>query len=162
MVSDLPDNWFRPARSQADGDAGESDPRDPGERSGDEDAVETTGSGAGEPGEKARSEKGRSEKTRSEESRGDDTLDPTTGGLLSLGDPDGEGPSVVVGHTAGYHRASGHGFDGPHGIRWSWVLLAAVLCMVIGLVVGILIPGLDSQDQPLPRICAATGFQSVG
>ncbi|MDN6623538.1 MAG: hypothetical protein L0K84_00530, partial [Acidipropionibacterium jensenii] len=140
MVSDLPDNWFRPARSQADGDAGESDPRDPGERSGDEDAVETTGSGAGEPGEK----------TRSEESRGDDTLDPTTGGLLSLGDPDGEGPSVVVGHTAGYHRASGHGFDGPHGIRWSWVLLAAVLCMVIGLVVGILIPGHDSQDQPFP------------
>ncbi|MDN6480847.1 MAG: hypothetical protein L0K42_09060 [Acidipropionibacterium jensenii] len=152
MVSDLPDNWFRPARSQADGDAGESDPRDPGERSGDEDAVETTGSGAGEPGEK----------TRSEESRGDDTLDPTTGGLLSLGDPDGEGPSVVVGHTAGYHRASGHGFDGPHGIRWSWVLLAAVLCMVSARVVGIRNPGLDSPDPPGPGSGRATGFQSVG
>ncbi len=144
MVSDLPDDWFRPARTGEDGDAGGSIP--PDHEDGDEDPNAD------------------SQAPASAEDRSESTLDPETTGRLSLGDPDDdEGLSVVVGRPA----SEGRGGDGAgpaqrNGIRWSRVLLAAVFCLVLGLVLGILVRGRNSQDEPLSRGTADAGAVAAG
>ncbi|MCI1748120.1 MAG: hypothetical protein LKI24_08505 [Acidipropionibacterium sp.] len=136
MVSDLPDNWFRPARDEQDDDAGGSTPPF------DEDAAEVRATG---------SQASVSSISSVAESPSEITADPETTGRLSLGDADDEGPVVVVGHTA---PGNGGGFD-HSGIRWSWLLLAAVICLVIGLVAGILVRGHNSQDEPVGTLGVA-------
>lgn len=126
MVSDLPENWFRPAREEQDDDAGPLTPPI--------DEVSSLGAEAGSH-----------TSASSAESPSETTADPETTGRLSLGDADGEGPMVVVGHVFSGRRG---GFD-RSGIRWSWLLLAAVICLVIGLVVGVLLRGDNSQDEPV-------------
>ncbi len=142
MVSDLPDDWFRPAQADHDADAGgitapRATPR--GGIASSEGAAEPriSSSPAGEPSEI--------------------TTDPGTTGRLSLGDADGEGPVVVVGHTAPLRA----GFA-RHQIRWSWLLLAAVICLVIGLALGITVRGHSSQDEPASPVAGTRMVAAPG
>lgn len=141
VVSNLPDDWFRPAQADHDADAGGiTAPR------------ATPGGGAA--GSERKAERQISSGLPEEPS--EITIDPGTTGRLSLGDADGEGPVVVVGHTAPLRA----GFA-RHQIRWSWLLLAAVICLVIGLALGITVRGHTSQHEPASPV-AATRMATTG
>lgn len=141
VVSNLPDDWFRPAQGDRAADAGRI-------------AAPHTAPGGGTVGPEEAAERQISSGLPEEPS--EITTDPGTTGRLSLGDVDGEGPAVVVGHTAPLRA----GFA-RHQIRWSWLLLAAVICLVIGLALGITVRGHTSQHEPASPV-AATRMATTG